>query len=110
MGSGGTASPRLTRCQRSTGWLLASLIDGRRPCPDGRRPRPVRSGRSDGPGQGAGDAQGGGACIAAPVFSDGMAVAALSVSVPLVRFQPTRLAPVVKAAALGISRALARTI
>ncbi|MEU9835029.1 IclR family transcriptional regulator [Streptosporangium sp. NPDC048047] len=56
------------------------------------------------------EAQLGGACIAAPVFGDGMAVAALSVSVPLARFQPTRLAPVVKAAALGISRALARTI
>lgn len=39
-----------------------------------------------------------------------MAVAALSISVPLARFQPTRLAPAVKAAALGISRALARTI
>ncbi|MFB9680457.1 IclR family transcriptional regulator [Streptosporangium vulgare] len=52
----------------------------------------------------------GGACIAAPVFGDGVAVAALSVSVPLARFQPTRLAPAVKAAALGISRALARTI
>ncbi|GAA3130343.1 IclR family transcriptional regulator [Streptosporangium carneum] len=56
------------------------------------------------------EAQLGGACIAAPVFGDGMAVAALSVSVPLARFQPTRLAPAVKAAALGISRALARGI
>ncbi|MFI6600796.1 IclR family transcriptional regulator [Nonomuraea sp. NPDC050536] len=56
------------------------------------------------------EAQVGGACIAAPIFSDGEAVAALSVSVPLARFHPTRLAPAVKTAALGVSRALARTL
>ncbi|MBB5963665.1 DNA-binding IclR family transcriptional regulator [Planomonospora venezuelensis] len=56
------------------------------------------------------EAQPGGACIAAPVFHEGAAVAALSVSVPLPRFHPIRLAPAVKAAALGISRALTRTI
>ncbi|NRQ35719.1 IclR family transcriptional regulator [Nonomuraea sp. NN258] len=52
------------------------------------------------------EAQLGGACIAAPIFREGMAVAALSLSVPLARFHPTRLAPAVKTAALGVSRAL----
>lgn len=56
------------------------------------------------------EAQLGGACIAAPIFSDGAVVAALSVSVPLARFHPTRLAPAVKTAALGVSRALARSL
>ncbi|GAA3473185.1 IclR family transcriptional regulator [Nonomuraea roseola] len=56
------------------------------------------------------EAQRGGACIAAPVFSGGAVVAALSVSVPLARFHPTRLAPAVKTAALGVSRALTRSI
>lgn len=54
------------------------------------------------------EAQVGGACIAAPVFSEGEVVAAMSVSVPLGRFHPTRLAPAVKTAALGVSRALGR--
>ncbi|MFB9962730.1 IclR family transcriptional regulator [Sinosporangium siamense] len=56
------------------------------------------------------EAQLGGACIAAPIFREGAVVAALSVSVPLARFQPTRLAPAVKTSALGISRALARSL
>lgn len=54
-----------------------------------------------------GEEQSGGAL---PMLEQGVAVAALSVSVPLARFQPTRLAPVVKAAALGISRALTRAL
>ncbi|WP_283132731.1 IclR family transcriptional regulator [Rhizohabitans arisaemae] len=54
------------------------------------------------------EAQPGSACVAAPVFRDGVCVAALSVSTPIARFQPARLAPAVKTAALGISRALAR--
>lgn len=45
-------------------------------------------------------------CIAAPVFSDGEAVAALSVSVPRARFRPAQLAPAVRTAALGLSRVL----
>ncbi|MFI6394314.1 IclR family transcriptional regulator [Nonomuraea sp. NPDC050547] len=55
------------------------------------------------------EAQIGGACIAAPIFREGTVVAALSVSVPLSRFHPTRLAPAVKTAALGVSRALTRS-
>ncbi|MEU1696110.1 MULTISPECIES: IclR family transcriptional regulator [Streptomyces] len=46
-------------------------------------------------------------CIAAPVFDgSGTAVAALSVAVPRARFQPAQLAPAVRTAALGLSRAL----
>ncbi|MGW8375327.1 IclR family transcriptional regulator [Streptomyces sp. ODS28] len=46
-------------------------------------------------------------CIAAPVFGrDGTVVAALSVAVAQKRFRPTRLAPAVRTAALGLSRAL----
>ncbi len=45
-------------------------------------------------------------CIAAPVFAGGTAVAALSVAVPRSRFSPGRLAPAVRTAALGLSRAL----
>ncbi|KRV47871.1 IclR family transcriptional regulator [Wenjunlia vitaminophila] len=45
-------------------------------------------------------------CIAAPVFAGGAAVAALSVAVPVSRYQPGRLAPAVRTAALGLSRAL----
>ncbi|MFK4105748.1 IclR family transcriptional regulator [Streptomyces sp. NPDC019531] len=46
-------------------------------------------------------------CIAAPVFDGGgMAVAALSVAVPQARFRPARLAPAVRATALGLSRVL----
>jgi len=56
------------------------------------------------------EAQLGVACIAAPIFSDGVVVAAMSVSVPLARFHPARLAPAVKTAALGVSRALARSL
>lgn len=44
--------------------------------------------------------------IAAPVLSQGVAVAALSVAVPTARFRPAQLAPAVRTAALGISRAL----
>ncbi|WP_377273914.1 IclR family transcriptional regulator [Peterkaempfera sp. SMS 1(5)a] len=45
-------------------------------------------------------------CIAAPVFAGGEAVAALSVAVPKARFRPAQLAPAVRTAALGLSRAL----
>ncbi|MFD8725213.1 IclR family transcriptional regulator [Streptomyces sp. NPDC059629] len=45
-------------------------------------------------------------CIAAPVFDGPMAVAALSVAVPCGRFRPAQLAPAVRTAALGLSRAL----
>ncbi|WP_030604668.1 IclR family transcriptional regulator [Streptomyces fulvoviolaceus] len=45
-------------------------------------------------------------CIAAPVFDGSVAVAALSVAVPRGRFQPAQLAPAVRTAALGLSRAL----
>ncbi|PSM40362.1 IclR family transcriptional regulator [Streptomyces dioscori] len=45
-------------------------------------------------------------CIAAPVFVAGTAVAALSVAVPRARFRPAQLAPAVRTAALGLSRAL----
>ncbi|MFD9124696.1 IclR family transcriptional regulator [Kitasatospora sp. NPDC059571] len=45
-------------------------------------------------------------CIAAPVFAGDAAVAALSVAVPLSRFRPAQLAPAVRTAALGLSRAL----
>ncbi|GAA3733227.1 IclR family transcriptional regulator [Spinactinospora alkalitolerans] len=45
-------------------------------------------------------------CIAAPVFADGSAAAALSVAVPRTRFHPAQLAPAVRTAALGLSRTL----
>lgn len=45
-------------------------------------------------------------CIAAPVFDGPVAVAALSVAVPRDRFRPAQLAPAVRTAALGLSRAL----
>ncbi|MCT9082661.1 IclR family transcriptional regulator, partial [Streptomyces fulvoviolaceus] len=45
-------------------------------------------------------------CIAAPVFDGSVAVAALSVAVPRGRFRPAQLAPAVRTAALGLSRAL----
>ncbi|RXS87903.1 IclR family transcriptional regulator [Streptomyces sp. TM32] len=45
-------------------------------------------------------------CIAAPVFDGPVAVAALSVAVPRSRFRPAQLAPAVRTAALGLSRAL----
>jgi DNA-binding IclR family transcriptional regulator len=45
-------------------------------------------------------------CIASPVFDGPTAVAALSVAVPRARFHPARLAPAVRTAALGLSRAL----
>lgn len=45
-------------------------------------------------------------CIAAPVFSGGSMVAALSVAVPRERFGPAQLAPAVRTAALGLSRVL----
>ncbi|NNN29007.1 IclR family transcriptional regulator [Streptomyces sp. S3(2020)] len=48
-------------------------------------------------------------CIAAPVFSGGTAVAALSVAVPRSRFSPAQLAPAVRTAALGLSRVLRRS-
>ncbi|WP_335979342.1 MULTISPECIES: IclR family transcriptional regulator [Streptomycetaceae] len=45
-------------------------------------------------------------CIASPVFDGATAVAALSVAVPRARFRSARLAPAVRTAALGLSRAL----
>ncbi|KAB2343815.1 IclR family transcriptional regulator [Actinomadura rudentiformis] len=46
-------------------------------------------------------------CIAAPVFDGGgIAVAAISLAVPRARFRPAQLAPAVRTAALGLSRAL----
>ncbi len=45
-------------------------------------------------------------CIAAPVFAGGTTVAALSVAVPRERFSPAQLAPAVRTAALGLSRAV----
>ncbi|WP_225627500.1 IclR family transcriptional regulator [Streptomyces werraensis] len=45
-------------------------------------------------------------CIAAPVFAGASAVAALSVAVPQQQFRPAHLAPAVRTAALGLSRAL----
>ncbi|MDX2931349.1 IclR family transcriptional regulator [Streptomyces ipomoeae] len=45
-------------------------------------------------------------CIAAPVFDGPIAAAALSVAVPRDRFRPAQLAPAVRTAALGLSRAL----
>ncbi|GLV75444.1 hypothetical protein Shyhy02_34440 [Streptomyces hygroscopicus subsp. hygroscopicus] len=45
-------------------------------------------------------------CIAAPVFDDPVAVAAVSVAVPRGRFRPAQPAPAVRTAALGMSRAL----
>ncbi|MFG2957516.1 IclR family transcriptional regulator [Streptomyces sp. NPDC048291] len=45
-------------------------------------------------------------CIAAPVFSGGRMIAALSVAVPCERFGPAQLAPAVRTAALGLSRVL----
>ncbi|WP_345471849.1 IclR family transcriptional regulator [Actinoallomurus oryzae] len=45
-------------------------------------------------------------CIASPVFDGPTAVAALSVALPCARFRPAQLAPAVRTAALGLSRAL----
>ncbi|WP_344222582.1 IclR family transcriptional regulator [Kribbella sancticallisti] len=45
-------------------------------------------------------------CIAAPVFSGAVAVAAVSVAVPREQFRPAHLAPAVRTAALGLSRTL----
>jgi DNA-binding IclR family transcriptional regulator len=45
-------------------------------------------------------------CIAAPVFSGAVVVAALSVAVPREQFRPANLAPAVRTAALGLSRML----
>lgn len=45
-------------------------------------------------------------CIAAPVFAGATVVAALSVAVPQQQFRPAHLAPAVRTAALGLSRAL----
>jgi DNA-binding IclR family transcriptional regulator len=48
-------------------------------------------------------------CIAAPVFSGALAVAALSVAVPREQFRPAHLAPAVRTAALGLSRTLRKS-
>lgn len=50
------------------------------------------------------EVQTGGSSLAAPVFRRDEVVAALSVAVPTARFQPVRLAPAVRTAALGLSR------
>ncbi len=50
----------------------------------------------------------GGCCVAAPVLVNGVAIAALSVSVPVAQFHPARLGPAVRTAALGLSRKLNR--
>lgn len=50
----------------------------------------------------------GGACVASPVLVDGRAVAALSISVPLVRFSPEQLGPAVLTASLALGRRLGR--
>jgi DNA-binding IclR family transcriptional regulator len=47
-------------------------------------------------------------CVAAPVLVRGEPIAALSISVPSTQLQPARLAPAVRTAALGLSRALSR--
>ena len=47
-------------------------------------------------------------CVAAPVFRDDVAVAAVSVTGPKSRIDPLRLAPAVQTAARGISRRLSR--
>ncbi|MFC9842909.1 IclR family transcriptional regulator [Streptomyces sp. NPDC060223] len=52
------------------------------------------------------EAAAGVSCIAAPVFDGPTAVAALSVALPCARFRPAQLAPAVRTAALGLSRAL----
>ncbi|MEE6165830.1 MULTISPECIES: IclR family transcriptional regulator [unclassified Mycolicibacterium] len=49
----------------------------------------------------------GGCCLAAPVVSQGMPIAALSVSVPIDRFRPELLAPAVRTGALALGRTLA---
>ncbi|WP_326835102.1 IclR family transcriptional regulator [Amycolatopsis rhabdoformis] len=45
-------------------------------------------------------------CIAAPVFSGAVVVAAVSVAVPREQFRPAHLAPAVRTTALGLSRTL----
>ncbi len=48
-------------------------------------------------------------CVAAPVFRDDVAVAAVSVTGPKARIEPARLAAAVQTAARGISRRLSRS-
>jgi DNA-binding IclR family transcriptional regulator len=48
-------------------------------------------------------------CVAAPVFRDDIAVAAVSVTGPKARIDPFRIAPAVQTAAHGISRRLSRS-
>jgi DNA-binding IclR family transcriptional regulator len=48
-------------------------------------------------------------CVAAPVFRDEVAVAAVSVTGPKARIDPLRIAPAVQTAARGISRRLSRS-
>ena len=49
-------------------------------------------------------------CVAAPVFRDDVAVAAVSVTGPKARIDPRRIAPAVQTAARGISRRLSRSV
>ncbi len=51
----------------------------------------------------------GNACVAAPVLVDGRTVAAISVSLPVARFNPERFAPAVLTASLALARALSRS-
>jgi DNA-binding IclR family transcriptional regulator len=48
-------------------------------------------------------------CVAAPVFRDDAAIAAVSVTGPKTRIDPLRIAPAVQTAARGISRRLSRS-
>jgi DNA-binding IclR family transcriptional regulator len=48
-------------------------------------------------------------CVAAPIFRGDVAVAALSLTGPIERVRPERVAPAVRTAAHGISRLLSRT-
>jgi DNA-binding IclR family transcriptional regulator len=48
-------------------------------------------------------------CVAAPIFRDDRAVAAISLTGPIERVRPDRIAPAVRTTALGISRMLSRT-
>ncbi|RBQ18419.1 IclR family transcriptional regulator [Spongiactinospora rosea] len=50
------------------------------------------------------------ACIAAPIFRGDTVVASVSIAAPANRFHPARLAPAVKTAALGVSRALLKAL
>lgn len=75
-----------------------------------RRPTSTRIARVSGLAYEEEEAAPGVSCIAAPMFSGALAVAALSVAVPREQFRPAHLAPAVRTAALGLSRALRRSV